>query len=611
MQISDLIFEVRDASFNRVAQLNPGIDGLTTFRATTRLNNVGSWELTIPETVPDAALLSAPGAGIVVTGPNGVLFSGPVVSATNTRESGSPIGEWSIKGATDTIILGEHLAYPTPSTADVTHQIQAYDSASGKASTVMYGYVDRNLISGATARKVTGLSLATDTALGSNVSFSARFQTLGELLTTIANVSNPVLGFDVKQVGTGLVFSVYQPSDKSKTIRMSTETGTLSHVSYGYGYGKTRAIVGGMGQLTSRQFVEVTTSGSTAAEATWSRRVEVFVDQNNESDATKLAQAGTDALADQGNITSIEVVPTSDSTMEYGVDWGLGDTVTVVIGGQEISAIVSQATMTVSEDGVRVGATVGQPSGFDFDSILMKRQVDQSSDISTLQLKETGGTATLVPAGGSTGQALVKTANTDYATGWGAISGVPTGAISQFAGATAPSGYLLCNGATFDSGVYPALAAVVGDLYGTHSGTTYYLPDLRSRVPVGLDSRDSWFNALGLTGGEKTHLLTAAESGIPAHNHGITITDPGHNHTQNPHRHTYAYGNGVGDGSGLQYSGTAGTQSQQFGIKDTTATNNASTTGITASSSNNTAAPAASAHNIMQPYLVMNYIIKT
>jgi len=384
MQISDLTFEIRDASLNRVAQLQPG-DGLTTFKATLRFNNVGSWEISIPAGT-NADLLRTPGYGLVVTGPTGVLFSGPTVAAIAEKDPANPKGVWSIRGATDAIILGEHLAYPTPSTADVTAQTSPYDSRSGTASTVMYGYVRRNLVSGtaATARVVSGLTCATDTTIGSSVVYNARFQKLGELLQTLATVSSPQLGFDVKQSGSGLVFSVYQPTDKSGTVRMDAANGTLQKVSYGYGYGSTRAIVGGMGQLTNRQFVEVSTTASTGAESAWARRVEVFVDQNNESDSTKLTQAGKDALSDQGSITSIEVTPSSDLTMEFGVDWSLGDTVSVVIDSQQISAIVSQATLTVSEDGVRVGATVGQPAGFDFDSIMMKKQVDTRSDVSAL-----------------------------------------------------------------------------------------------------------------------------------------------------------------------------------------------------------------------------------
>jgi hypothetical protein len=52
----------------------------------------------------------------------------------------------------------------------------------------------------------------------------------------------------VKQVGNGTQFRVYQPTDRTGTIRLDTDNATLQKANYGYGYGKTRAIVGGQGR---------------------------------------------------------------------------------------------------------------------------------------------------------------------------------------------------------------------------------------------------------------------------------------------------------------------------------------------------------------------------
>lgn len=418
IQVEDLVFEIRDASFNRVAQLLP-TDGLTTFKATLRFNNVGTWEISIPEVSPRADLLRTPGYGLVVTGPGGTVWmSGPTVAATNTRDMGLPYGEWAIRGATDAIILGERLAYPTPGSSNVAAQSSAYDTRTGTASTVMYGYVTRNLVSGTApaARVVAGLTCATDTTLGSSVSFSARFDNLGEMLSSLANVSSPQLGFDIKQSGSGLQFAVYQPTDRTGTIRMDTDNETLQKATYGYGYGKTRAIVGGGGEGTARQFVEV---ASSPAESTWSRRVEAFVDQRQESDATKLTQAGTDLLNESGGtITSMDVVPTNDTTMSYGTDFYLGDKVTVAVAAQQVTGIVSTVQVTIGEDGVRVGCTIGNPVGFDYEAVLSKRQTDTTANVSALQRVE-AVQGTLVPAAGTTGQALIKSSGADYATAWG------------------------------------------------------------------------------------------------------------------------------------------------------------------------------------------------
>lgn len=54
--------------------------------------------------------------------------------------------------------------------------------------------------------------------------------------------------------------------------------------------------------------------------------------------------------------------------------------------------------------------------------------------------------------------------------------------------------------------------------------TTFNLPNFKGSVPVGLDTTQAEFLAIGKTGGEKTHLNTSAESGVPAHTHNLTTT---------------------------------------------------------------------------------------
>lgn len=66
--------------------------------------------------------------------------------------------------------------------------------------------------------------------------------------------------------------------------------------------------------------------------------------------------------------------------------------------------------------------------------------------------------------------------------------GVPTGTVVAFAGAAAPSGWLVCNGAAISRTTYAALFAVIGTTYGAGDGsTTFNLPDLRGEFIRGLD----------------------------------------------------------------------------------------------------------------------------
>ena len=137
-----------------------------------------------------------------------------------------------------------------------------------------------------------------------------------------------------------------------------------------------------------------------AAEDAWNRRIESFVDQRNTTDANELTQAGNEKLADGGaTLTSVDVVPSSDLTMAYGSDWDLGDVVTVVVDNQEVAATVTTVSLSIGSDGVRVGATVGQPTGVDFQSVTARKTTQTAQRVNALERKEGGG------SGGSGGPA--------------------------------------------------------------------------------------------------------------------------------------------------------------------------------------------------------------
>lgn len=390
MRIEDFTFEVRDENLTRLGQILPG--DLVGWESVLRFNNVGMWSIELVANLPIAQLLSTPGYGIVVTHKDaGVVLSGPTISAETTYESGDPVGVIKITGVDDSVILADRLAYPDPASADVENQTKSHDSVSFMtASTAMLWFVERNLAPGVApaSRAITGLSLATDPIAGSAISKSARFDVLGELLTEIASIDG--LGFDIKQVDGTLEFRVFEPTDRSGTIRMDVANQTLSKTSFGYGAPEvTHAIVAGQGEGLNRQFLDVTTTESLNSETLFNRRIETFIDQRNTSDTVELQQAGLEKLSDGGMTqTSVDVIPSSDLTMQYGTDWNLGDRVTVVVANQEVSATVTQVSIRVESNGVFIGATVGEPNGVDFEAIVARKQTKQQTRVNALERKE-------------------------------------------------------------------------------------------------------------------------------------------------------------------------------------------------------------------------------
>jgi len=105
-----------------------------------------------------------------------------------------------------------------------------------------------------------------------------------------------------------------------------------------------------------------------------------------------------------------------------------------------------------------------------------------------------------------------------------AIAGaLPVGMMFPFAGAAAPTGYLLCNGAPVSRVTFVQLFNVTGTTYGAGDLlTTFNVPDLRGRTLVGAgvgDAVDATTWNRGQKYGAETVALTTAQ--IPAHSHGV------------------------------------------------------------------------------------------
>lgn len=99
------------------------------------------------------------------------------------------------------------------------------------------------------------------------------------------------------------------------------------------------------------------------------------------------------------------------------------------------------------------------------------------------------------------------------------------GEITIYAGATAPPGWLVCDGSTISQATYPDLFAVLGTTYGAAGR----LPNMRGRSPLGAGG--NVFPDLGSTGGSATHTHTG--NPLPAHDHTAvaSASNSSHNHT--------------------------------------------------------------------------------
>ena len=220
---------------------------------------------------------------------------------------------------------------------------------------------------------------------------------------------------------------------------------------------------------------------------------------------------------------------------------------------------------------------------------------------------------------------------------------MPAGSVLMWGGsASAPVGYLLCNGAAVSRTTYAALFAAIGVIHGTGDGsTTFNLPNLQDRFVAGAGAS---YGVAG-QGGSATqttgvtvagYALTVAD--MPSHTHAISdpghshgVSDPGHNHGVSDPGHSHSIGalNGVittpGAGSALAGGGTVSAKSTPTSDSSVTGVSiagastgiglSAATTGITGTQS----AGSGGAHSHgatvtnttnLPPYYALCYIVK-
>ena len=311
------------------------------------------------------------------------------------------------------------------------------------------------------------------------------------------------------------------------------------------------------------------------------------------SDADKVYfvknESGQTVFMRQGTHSSSGVASTE---VARAVEIANGKAAIVVANGAGSGATVTEIKTTPADGGI-VTATLAD------DAVTAAKIADDAVGADAVADNSIGAAAINISGNGTSGQAVVSDGDGSFSY---ESNIVPSGALMPYAGTSAPTGFLLCDGSAVSRTTYATLFSAISTTYGSGDGSsTFNLPDLRGRVVAGQDDMGGASanrltdqtgglngDTLGDTGGSETHTLTTAQ--LASHTHTFSDTD---SHTVSFPR-TFISGaanNSVNvDGSGQRHDGGTLTVS----ISGTT-----SSTG------------SGSAHNNVQPTIILNYIIKT
>lgn len=509
---------IRDAAYKRVAELQHW----TALDLKLAFNDVGTWSLETSADDREANLLTKTGGIIVTRIVNGVertIFSGFVWTEWGWTETA-----FRASGYSDEAMLWAP-ARPVPGLADPPFEqggtpVQ-YDVETGVASTIMRRLVNLNIGPSAPGRWATAaLGFTADPFLGATITARANLQPLLTLLAELAITPYAGgLGFRLRQsdVNPNAVdFDVYAPEDKSEDAKFSVDLGTASE------YEETQSapdanhvfVMGGDQFGANRTIIS---AEDTASQAEWGRVISTVIDRRGTTDPSELEQNAAEAIAGVSTLKRTAIRPFDVKSLQFGVDYDLGTLVTIVTHGGETVDLIRAVEISLDpEKGALVTPIVGQGDGSDDERMatIVRTIQDRTSNLERNWN---------VPPDSIDRSMLLP------------VVKPPIGAVEWLAHATVPTGWLLCDGASYLRTAYAALFALIGTTYGAADGTHFNVPDLRGRMILGV----SGSHALASTGGAET-ATGPAHTHPGSHSHGtVSHTHAGGSHTHTGAAHTH------------------------------------------------------------------------
>lgn len=379
---------VRNPALERIGQ----IDDYTSLTVIPRYNAIGSFVLEISADSGKANLL-AEGNGLIIRAADGTLVdSGPIRTVDWSRsKDDSGAGKLTVGVVSDTELLARYTCWPAPGSVIGSQADTVYKISAVVAETAMRTLVNLNAGPGALAsRKNPLLTLATNGNRGPVVTRQLnQFDSLLAVLTDIANAAG--LGFRVVQIGSGLQFQVYEPTDRSGTARFAFDLGNLTDANYTTTPPTcTRAVVVAGGQSSPRSCKTVDRADPLFP----GLLIEQFVDLTSVDTASvdlvaQMDQAANEALTAGAGQGSLAISPIDIPLLQYGRDYQVGDTVSAKVRESWMTDVVREVTLTcTASEGTTVKAAVGSSDGDGTVARIYKYLAQVKKDVGRLKTRK-------------------------------------------------------------------------------------------------------------------------------------------------------------------------------------------------------------------------------
>ncbi|MFF9043355.1 siphovirus ReqiPepy6 Gp37-like family protein [Streptomyces parvulus] len=348
---------------NLAVQGDP-ITGWSDLDVTRKFREPAAGSVVLPA-YPEVMAQLQPGNRVVVIRGGSIWTAGPMEQPTDYEWSvdGEPgVGKVTVSFSDDLASVAGRIVWPEPALTwagqhgDTWRELTAVSS-----ETIVRTLVNENAGPGARAdRRVPHLVLAAAAGVGTTTSVRTRFEPVLDPCRQAAAAGGGI-GFRTRQVGSQIVFDCYAPADRTATARFSTGLGNLLGIGYSQSAPElTHALVAGRETEGSsiRTFVQV--ADAAAAAAWW--RVERYVDGGADDDTKgELTASGTSEIAEGAAPVTLSTVTVDTPDLRAGVDYDLGDRVTVALPhGLVVTDVVRAINLQAKADeGEQVASVIG------------------------------------------------------------------------------------------------------------------------------------------------------------------------------------------------------------------------------------------------------------